>query len=348
MRIGFLVNSLETERGYYTTVRLAMQATNMGHEAWFIGVGDLAYDPGDYIRAWAKKAAGAKYKLSSSYLKDLLSEKKSVRKRIAIEDLDVLLLRNDPATEPAGRGWARGIGVHFGRIAAKHGVIVLNDPNGLSSAMNKMYFQQFPEEIRPITLITRNRSEIKEFVKKHEKVIVKPLSGSGGKNVFIASKDDIGNINQIIDAVSRDGYVVAQEFLSKAKEGDIRLFLMNGVPLVVRGKYAAFRRIGCDDDIRSNSHVGGKSEAVEIDGCVLQIAEAVRPKLVQDGMFLVGLDIVGEKVIEVNVFSPGGLGKASRMYGVNFMKAAIKAMERKVKYMNFYRRKFNNTEMATL
>jgi len=85
---------------------------------------------------------------------------------------------------------------------------------------------------------------------------------------------------------------------------------MNGKPLRYRGKYAAFRRVRSGDDMRSNIHAGGKLRQAEIGTSHLRLAEIVRPKLVQDGMFLVGLDIVGGKLMEINVFSPGGLGSA--------------------------------------
>ena len=126
----------------------------------------------------------------------------------------------------------------------RHGVVVLNDPNGLSKAMNKMYFQTFPEEVRPRTLITRDREEIKAFAEEENgNIVLKPLQGSGGQSVFLIRPDDVPNLNQMIEAVSRDGYVVCQEYLPDAAKGDTRLFLMNGQPLRYKGRYAAFRRV---------------------------------------------------------------------------------------------------------
>ena len=212
-----------------------------------------------------------------------------------------------------------------------------------------MYFQLFPEEVRPATLITRDRDEIKHFAKEHDgDVVVKPLQGSGGQGVFRVRKDDLGNINQMVEAVSRDGYVIAQEYLKEAAEGDMRLFMVNGEPLRYKSKYAAFRRLRSDEDIRSNIHAGGKKAKADVDSRALRIAEIVRPKLVADGMFMVGLDIVGDKLMEINVFSPGGLGSAQSFENVNFAAAVIQALERKVQYMGFYQRNFNNIDMATL
>ena len=348
MRIGLIINDMETEEEGFTTTRLGMQAINMGHEARVIPVGDLAYDPDEYIRANAYMAPRSNYKSHKTYFADLKSKRAKVE-RITVDELDVLLLRNNPADDATTRPWAQNAGLIFGRGAMRHGVIVLNDPNGLSKALNKMYFQHFPEEVRPRTLITRNQGEIKAFAQEQGGTIVlKPLQGSGGQSVFLVRPDDIPNLNQMIDAVSRDGYVIAQEYLSAAAEGDTRLFVMNGEPLRYRGKYASFRRVRSGGDMRSNVHAGGRLRQAEITDAALELVEMVRPKLVQDGMFLVGLDIVGDKLMEINVFSPGGLGSAQRFEKVNFNTAVIEALERKVQYMKYYRRNFDNVELATL
>ena len=123
---------------------------------------------------------------------------------------------------------------------------------------------------------------------------------------------------------------------------------MNGQPLRYKGRYAAFRRLRCSDDIRSNIHAGGEKARAIVDDVALHLAEIVRPKLVEDGMFLVGLDIVGSKLMEINVFSPGGLGSARHFEGVNFADGVIESLERKVQYMGFYQRNFSNVDMASL
>ena len=348
MKIGFMVNDIKTEEPGYTTTRLAMAAINRGHEAWVMGAGDFAYDVDEKIHARARSAPKSNYKSSEGYLADLQGKKAKIE-RITVDDLDILLLRNDPSTDMGLRAWAQTSGIIFGRAAMRHGVIVLNDPNGLAKAMNKMYFQLFPEQVRPRTLITRDREEIRKFaMAEGGKIVLKPLQGSGGTGVFLVRIDDLSNLNQMIEAVSRDGYVIAQEYLPAASEGDTRLFLMNGQPFRYKGKYAAFRRVRTGDDMRSNIHAGGKLRQAEISDMHLKIAEIVRPKLVQDGMFLVGLDIVGDKLMEINVFSPGGLGSAQKFEKVNFSHAVIIALERKVEYMSYYRRNFDNVEMSSL
>ncbi|MBU1101538.1 MAG: glutathione synthase [Bacteroidetes bacterium] len=348
MKIGFVVNDIQTEQASYTTTRLCIAAINRGHEVWVMGLGDLAYDADEKISARARTVPKKQYKSNELYL-TTLQGKNSIKERITVDHLDVLMLRSDPANETGQRAWAQVAGINFGRIAMRHGVIVLNDPNGLAKAVNKTYFQLFPEEVRPKTLITRDIKEIKDFAREQGgNIVLKPLQGSGGSGVFLVTPNDKSNLNQIVESLLRDGYIVAQEYLPAAVDGDIRLFMMNGQPMKYKGKYAAFRRLRKGDDMRSNIHAGGTLAQALITEEHLRLAEIVRPKLVQDGMFLVGLDIVGDKLMEINVFSPGGLGSAHRFEKVNFNNSVIDALERKVEYMNYYRRNFDNDEMATL
>ncbi|MDH4276582.1 MAG: glutathione synthetase [Acidimicrobiia bacterium] len=347
MRVGFVVNDIKTEEAGYTTTRLGVALTNRGHEAWTINVGDLAYDPDELVRADASKVPKARYKDGIAYMRDLHG-KNVIRERVTVDHLDVLFLRNVPSDEKGKREWAKTAALDFGRVAMRHGVIVLNDPNGLAKAENKMYFQLFPEEVRPTTLISRDRKLIREFVNDQGRAVIKPLHGSGGESVFLVRSDQPHNLNQMIDAVARDGYIIAQEYLPKAENGDTRLFLMNGEPLRHKGRYAAFRRVRSGGDMRSNLHAGGTLAKATLTDDDFRLAEIVRPKLVQDGMFLVGIDIVGDKLMEINVFSPGGLGSAQKLEGVNFNDAVVDSLERKVSYMGYYRRNFENVDLATL
>ena len=185
MRVGFVVNDIETETEHYTTTRLAVAAVNRGHEAWLIGSGDMAFDPDDLVRARARTVTKTSYKSNKLFLQDLRGPK-GRSERITVDDLDVLMLRSDPASEKGKREWAQMAGINFGRAAMRRGVIVLNDPDRLAQAMNKMYFQLFPEEVRPATLITRDAKEIKDFAREQGgKIIIKPLQGSGGQGVFL-------------------------------------------------------------------------------------------------------------------------------------------------------------------
>ncbi len=348
MRIGFVVNDIETEQATYTTTRLSMTATNMGHEAWTLGVGDFVYMPDGSIHAYAQSVKGKEYKALDKYMAELIGDE-SRRERIAVTDLDVLLLRNDPSEDAANRPWAQTTGILFGQLAAQAGAVVLNDPVHLANAINKTYFQHFPDQVRPRTCISRNPEEIKDFIAQEKgKAVIKPLQGSGGKSVFLVKEEDSANVNQMIDAVLRDGYVICQEYLPRATDGDVRLFVMNGQALSQDGKYAAFRRVNKSGDMRSNMHSGGESQPAEVDDQMLEIVEVVRPKLVADGMFLVGLDIVGDKLMEINVFTPGGLGSAQVATGVDFAEVVIRDLERKAKYKRYYGANISNVQIATI
>jgi glutathione synthase len=347
MRIGFVVNSIETEEAGYTTTRLACAALNRGHETWLMGVGDFAYDPDNQIRARARTAPGKQYKSSKAFFAAIQGDDAKAR-RIGVSDLDVLMLRNDPA-EDRERPWAMTAGIVFGELAAEHGVLVLNDPSGLADALNKMYFQHFPEQVRPRTLITRDPEEVRKFVEAEKgRAVLKPLLGSGGQNVFIMKEKSQANLSQMVEAIMRDGYVVAQEYLPQASKGDVRLFVMNGRPLERNGKYAAFRRVGAKGESRSNMSTGGKAVRCEVTDEMLQIVEVVRPKLIKDGMFLVGLDIVGDKLMEINVFSPGGLGSAERFTGIDFSEVVLDDLERKIAARRSYHCRIPNAVLATL
>ncbi|BDY12362.1 glutathione synthetase [Hydrogenimonas cancrithermarum] len=347
MKIGFVINDLLHEPLPSSTIQLALTATKMGHEVWLMGVGDFVYNCDEMVHAHARSVETGNYSDQKSYYGALCADD-AIQKRITVDDLDILMLRNDPAQDIQS-SWAQHAAIVFGRTALRHGVIVLNDPDGLSKAINKMYFQHFPKEVRVEKVIARNVSEIERFYEAHDRnIIIKPLMGSAGRNVFFVQPTDAANLHQMADAVFRDGYAIAEAFLPEALNGDVRLFLMNGAPLQSNGRYCAFRRIPAEKDIRSNIHAGGRAAAVEVTDEMLRIAEIVRPKLVQDGMFLVGLDIVGDKLLEINVFSPGGLHHAHLFKDVDFSQTVIEALEKKVLYMQYYRRNFDNIEMNTL
>lgn len=348
MKIGLFVNELATEHEVYTTTRVAMICTNRGHEVWYVDSDDFAYDADEKIRAWTVSPSKSKYTSAKTFLGELRSEK-AQRERITVSDLDVLLLRSTPALDTGVRSWAQDVGIIFGRAAMRDGVIVLNDPDALAAAMDKMYLQLLPQNVRPQTIITQDRDEIKAFVKDlGGSAVLKPLAGLGRESVFVVTPSNRANLNQMIEAITRDGYAIAQEYLAATEQGSTLLFLMNGDVLRYKGKIAAFQRVRSSDALRSNILTPGATERVKLTDAHFAIAEAVRPRLVQDGMFLAGLEIVGDKLLDVNVFSPGGLGAAQTFEKANFCEAVVIALEHKVDYMTSYKRQFDNVDMATL
>lgn len=264
MKIGFITNHLRTEKHTDTTVRLALAAQKAGHEVWMLGMGDFTYEPDGQIAALAHTVNGAKdYRSLERFLGEL--QKAESRKRVVLSTFDVVMMRADPADDAADRPWANTAGLAFAEMLSHMGVLVVNDPGTLMGALSKAYFQHFPESLRPRTLISRDLEQIREFVKDEGgTAVLKPLQGSGGSGVFLVRSDEAPNLTQIVEAISRDGYVVVQEYLPEAQNGDVRMFVMNGHPLQSRNKYAAFRRRPNSRDVRSNMKAGGKAEKVEV------------------------------------------------------------------------------------
>lgn len=346
--IGFVINDMATEKNNYTTIRLARSAISRGHDVCLIGLGDFIYSADGSIHARAHRPSGTEYEDDDALLADLQGKEARVE-RVKVDELDVLMLRSDPAEELDKRPWAPNSGLLFAQLAVLKHVIVLNDPVHLTDASNKTYFQHFPETVRPVTCITRDTDEIKDFIKAHDgSAVIKPLQGSGGQGVFVITPKSEGNINQMIEAVTRDGYAIAQEYLPEAAKGDFRLLMLNGRPLRVDGTYACIRRYNESGDARSNITAGGKYEMAEPGENALRLAEIVGPKLMRDGMYLAGLDIAGDKMMEINVDTPGGITMADDLTGIDFSGVIIEDLQRKVELRNQYHGTLTNTELAMM
>ena len=347
MRILFVVNDVNTEVDRAATTVLATSACRRGHDVFVLGVGELDYFEDGHVGGSARRGPGSDVESQQAFL-DAVQGRDAEREDVRTGSLDVIWLRYNPSEEVGERAWAQNAGILFGQVALEHGVVVLNHPYSLSWAINKMYFQQFPEAVRPACIITRSYDRIREF---HEaqggKIVLKPLMGYGGTDVFLVG-EDADNLRQIVESIARTSYVIAQEFLPRASEGDTRLFLVNGKPLVVDGKYAAVKRVAGGGDFRANMTAGGRPELPDVDEAMLNLASIVGPKLVKDGLFFAGLDIVGDKLVEINTISAGGLNIAGKLQGVDFGGAVIERVERKVFYKRHYGEHIRNIEIATM
>jgi glutathione synthase len=151
----------------------------------------------------------------------------------------------------------------------------------------------------------------------------------------------------MIQAVLQDGYIMAQEYLPAITEGDTRLFMLNGDVMEYGGAIAALQRLRSGGDLRTNLSVGGKGVVADVTEETIHAARQFGPRLKADGMFFVGLDVVGDKVLEVNVFSPGALIGASQLAGINFVEAVVKSLERKVAHKKSHAN-VSNIELATI
>ena len=330
MKIAFLINQTHKEELNFATTLLAYEAYKRGHTVMYIGLADFVYEDDLKIAAHVRQIDN---NTPVKDHQDLLKKLRVIKKtKVPMENIDVLWLRFDPVMDMINRPWAHPTGLQFAQIIKKMGRLVINDPDQLILASNKLYLENFPKLIRPRTIVTRQLSDIQEFLTQEgEKIILKPLKGSGGKNVFMIKSSELENLKQTVEVIARDGYVIAQEYFPEATKGDIRFFLLNGEPIIIDGKYAAVQRVQPQGEIRSNIHQGAKAQIAEISEQTLALVKQVSPKLKADGMYFVGLDIVGDKIMEINIFSPGALGIASDLNQVDYISYIVDDLEQKIK-----------------
>ena len=348
MKICFVVNNVDTET-CGTTVYLMHEARQRKHDVYVMGVGDFYFAQGEPLSINSTYVSkNAEIGSPKEYL-EVLQSSKAKKKRIIATDLDVLFIRNNPTEEGSTRQWAEQAGIAFGRMMQQEGVLVLNDAYALSHAfIDKLYFEELPASIKPNSIITRDKEEILDFFENHrKKMVLKPLEGSGGRDVYLIDKNE-KNTNQIIENLSSQGYIIAQEYLPAAKEGDVRVLLMNGRVMEKDGKFGIIKRVTGEGEFRSNFNQGGTGDKSPLTDDMKKIIEITAPKLIRDGLFFVGLDIVKNKLIEINVLSPGGLDHFEDIGLPNFSDTVIEAIERKVNYKKLYKGKISNHVLATM
>ena len=329
MRLAFLVNDVATEVDEYTTTRLGRAAAQGGHEVWYVGVGDV--ELGESNGQLVARAHAARWHRDDTLESFMERIKEGAAERIPMDGLDALFLRNESIDDMQERSWASPLGVVLGQMLKARGVTVVNDPMSLVRATGKLYLEEFPERVRPRSLVTRDPEAIARFVGAVGHSVVKPLYGAKGRNVFMIESQDETNLAQITEAVLQDGYAIVQEFVDGGENGDARIFLLEGNLLEADGKPAAFRRVPTGSDPRANISTGGRSVPLDIGEVELGIIDTLRDKLVADGMFLVGIDVIGDKVVEINAESPGGMQSVERLYGVDVCPTVIEALERRTR-----------------
>ena len=327
MRLAFFVNDVATEVDEYTTTRLARAAAQRGHEVWYVGVGDV--ELGESDGQLVARAHAAEFEKGDTLEGFMERIKERDAERIVMDDLDALFLRNESIDDLQERPWASPLGVVFGQMLKARGVTVVNDPMSLVRATSKLYLEEFPEKIRPRSLVTRDPEAIERFVGEVGHSVVKPLYGAKGRNVFMIEDEGEANLAQMTEAVLQDGYAIVQEFVDGGEDGDARIFLLEGQILERDGTLAAFRRVPTGNDPRANISTGGRSVPLEIGDVERGIVEAMSEKLVADGMYFVGIDVIGDKVVEINAESPGGMQSVERLYEIDVCPTVIEALERR-------------------
>jgi glutathione synthase len=328
MRLAFFVNEVATEIDEYTTTRLARAAAQRGHQVWYVGLGDVELGQRDgQLLARAHAADFAAEDTLTTFMERI--QGRDVVERIVLDELDALLLRNESIEDLQQRSWASPLGVVFGQMLKARGVTVLNDPTSLMRATSKFYLEEFPETIRPRSVVTRDPEAIQRFVTEVGHCVLKPLYGAKGRNVFMIENQNQTNLPQMMEAVLTDGYAIVQEFVDGGENGDARIFLLEGQILQRNGKLAAFRRVPTGNDPRANISTGGRSIPLQVGDAERGIVEAMSTKLVADGMYFVGIDVIGGKVVEINAESPGGMQSVERLYKIDPCPTVIEALERR-------------------
>ncbi|PVW15791.1 ATP-grasp domain-containing protein [Marixanthomonas spongiae] len=349
MKICFVISDIETE-AIGTSVVLMKQAQQRDHDLYVMSVGDFIFHHDKPISLRCKKVPKTPKSRTVTKFWERVQDEALPYEVISSSDLDVLFLRNNPTEETDDRHWAEHSGIAFARMIQQSGVLVLNDAFAMSHAfIDKLYFEELPSTIKPNSLITRSKEDLLQFWKDNgKKMVLKPLEGSGGQDVYLIDKDK-KNLNQIIETISEKGYVIAQEFLPEVSKGDVRVILMNGKILEEDGEKAVIRRVNKDDtEFRSNLALGAKAEKAKLTDAMQRIVDIAAPKLIRDGLFFVGLDIVEDKLIEINVLSPGGLDYCEDIGLPNFTETTIKAIERKIEYRKLYKNSLSNRVLATM
>jgi glutathione synthase len=224
--------------------------------------------------------------------------------RLDLAGLDAVFIRKDPPFDSAYVHLT-----HQLELVKQH-TLVLNDPRGLRDANEKLFAFHFAEHM-PRSLVTARPDEIAAFVDAvGGRAVLKPIDGAGGSGVVVLNKDD-RNLRSLADVWTEEGKRLAlvQEYEPAVRVGDKRVIILNGVAL------GAILRVPREDDVRANIHAGGQVQPTELTAREREVVAAVGPKLVAHGLHFVGLDLIGERLIEVNVTSPTGIQELSRHLG---------------------------------
>jgi glutathione synthase len=239
----------------------------------------------------------------------------------ALGDFDAILMRKDPPFD-----MKFFFATHLLSLVDERQCFVMNDPKGLREANEKLYALRFPEQI-PQTLVASDMERLKAFMNElGGEMIIKPLDGCGGSGVYYLNQSD-RNTNSILEAATDNGQklIMGQRYLPEIRQGDKRVIMLNGEPL------GAVLRVPLETETRGNIHVGGQCVKTEVTARDREICAALAPLLVADGLYLVGLDVIGGFLTEVNVTSPTGIQEINALDGVRLETQVIDFVEQQAK-----------------
>ncbi|MGF1715043.1 glutathione synthase [Photobacterium chitinilyticum] len=239
---------------------------------------------------------------------------------ISLSDLDAVLMRKDP---PFDTEYIYA--TYILERAENEGALIVNEPRSLRDCNEKLFTAWFPE-LTPTTVVTRSAKKIKAFHQEHGDVILKPLDGMGGSSVFRVMKND-PNVSVIIETLTNHGqnYCMAQTFVPDISNGDKRILVVDGEPMPY-----CLARIPAKGETRGNLAAGGRGEPRPISETDRKIAETVAPVLKEKGLIFVGLDVIGDKLTEINVTSPTCIREIEAAFDISITGKLMDAIERRV------------------
>lgn len=327
MNIGFIMDPLVSiEPRMETTAWLMYECNRRGHAVFYMEPHDL-YVRGSRLVARMRNITVHPDLEMEDYwaaCRECLHKEELIFEEIT--DLDALFLRKDPPLVYQSMEFLTPVSDQ---------VFIINSTTGQMAANSKLYLLNFPDII-PETHISRDPARLRKVIDNFGgAMVVKPLSRSRGEGVIKVSLQDRDNLNSLIHYYvnSYKPYpereaIMVQEYLAEVKEkGDVRILLLNGEIL------GAMRRIPAEGDFRTNIHAGATPAKHEITDSDRRICQAIKDRLVADGLYFVGIDIIGDKLVEINCVSPGGIPRINQLDGVQLEAKVIDFVEQKVREM---------------
>ena len=241
--------------------------------------------------------------------------------RLPLAGFDVIFMRSEPPLKTVALNFLDSV---------RDEVFIINDIDGLRIANNKLYTSSFDDpENRyiPRTHVSKTPEYLESVLKESptDKMIMKPLEGYGGQGVILVEKQALASFRCLlefyINAKEGSNYVILQEYIEGADQGDVRILLLNGEPI------GAMRRVPAKGDVRSNVHAGGSVVKHTLTKQEKALCRHIAPKLIRDGLFFVGIDVINGKLIEVNVMSPGGIARINKLNRTKLQKKVIDFIE---------------------
>lgn len=303
-KVGIVMDPIAKIKPYKdSSFAMLLEAQRRGHEAFYMQPEDIFLKNGQphatisELKVWDRAQSDTTsqfYGFGASYESKL-------------SDLDIILIRQDP---PFNNDYLYS--THMLELAEAEGVLVVNKPQSLRDANEKLFASWFPDCIPP-TLVSANATQLKAFIENHQDVILKPLDAMGGASIFRVKQND-PNINVIIETMTDHGqhHIMAQIYLPEIKQGDKRILLIHGEPVPY-----ALARIPAEGETRGNIAAGGKGIGIELSERDLWLCQQIAPTLQRKGLHFVGLDVIGDYITEINVTSPTCIRELDAQYGLN-------------------------------